>query len=191
MPNDVKPSPLATTLHYLGASERTFGFILKEKNPSTLKEAQDMAKNIERNVSSVGKVYLLGSNYSRSTQKSESRGKEVSNQLQNQIEAFTNVVSQMLKKQTSFEQVVKESNPSGNQPNIFWVNKSKNQQNPKGHSNNQTNIIQEGPSWLEGQKEDSTQDEDECHDEDMINYLDEEDLEDLDSINMVSTNQPI
>ena len=79
IPNDVKPSPLAATLYYLGDFEGTFGFMLKEKNPTTLKVAQDMPKKMEKNVSSVGKVDLLGNTYSRSTQNSESKGKEVSN----------------------------------------------------------------------------------------------------------------
>jgi hypothetical protein len=76
MPNDVKPSLLATTLHYLGAFDGTFGFMLKEKDPTSLKQAQDMAKKMERDASSVGKSDLLGNDHSRSTPKSESKGKE-------------------------------------------------------------------------------------------------------------------
>ena len=58
IPNDVKPSPLATTLHYLDTFNGTFGFMLKEKDPTILKQAQDMAKKMERNASSVGKSDL-------------------------------------------------------------------------------------------------------------------------------------
>jgi hypothetical protein len=58
--NYAKPPPLATTLHYLGAFDGTFDFMLKEKDPTSLKQAHDMAKKMERNASSVGKYHLLG-----------------------------------------------------------------------------------------------------------------------------------
>lgn len=86
--------------------------MLKEKDPTSLKQAQDMAKKMERNTSSVGKFDLLGNNHSRSTPKSESKGKEASLHLHRQIEALTNAMTQMVKEQTSLKQNMKELNKS-------------------------------------------------------------------------------
>ena len=75
MPNGVIPSPLDTSLHYLGVFYGAFGFILKEKDPTSLKQAQDMAKKIDRNSSSVGKFDFLGNDHYKSMHKTESKGK--------------------------------------------------------------------------------------------------------------------
>lgn len=59
IPPEVKPSPPAVTLHYLGAFDGTFGFMLKEKNPKSLKDAQDMATRMEKNDLVVEKLACL------------------------------------------------------------------------------------------------------------------------------------
>ena len=163
-----------------------------------------MAKKMERNASSGGKSDLLGDDHSRSTPKSEIKGKEASLHLHKKIEALTNVMSQMVKEKTYLKKNMKELNKSNsNSSNKFWANKGKSKIQPnqqKGQGSNQANFIQEGPTKSKAQEEDEDDDEQiisldagSDDDEDVINYLedfDEDDLDDSDSINMASTNQP-
>jgi hypothetical protein len=100
------------------------------------------------------------------------------------------------------------SKSNANSTNKFWSNKGKSKIQPnqqKGQGNSQTNFIQEGPSKSKAQEEEEEEEEDDNEqiisvdvgsddEEDAINYLedfDEDDLDDLDSINMESTNQSI
>ena len=50
IPMDIKPKDTSILLHYLNAFEETFGFILKEKQLSSLRDAHNKAKIMEINV---------------------------------------------------------------------------------------------------------------------------------------------
>lgn len=97
------------------------------------------------------------------------------------------------------------SKSKANSSNKSWASKGKSKIQPNqqmGQGNSQTNFIQEGSSKSKFQEEEEEDDDEQIvsedvgsdDEEDAINYLehfDEDDLDDLDSINMESTNQPI
>jgi hypothetical protein len=51
-PLNSRPMGEITSAHYLNAFEGKFQFLLKDKFPQTLKEAQDLASQIENNLNS-------------------------------------------------------------------------------------------------------------------------------------------
>jgi len=71
---DLKPTEKAITLHYTNAFEGHFGFLLREKNPISLLDAQDKVVAMDSNVLATGKIDLFGS--SRSAPKPQPKPKE-------------------------------------------------------------------------------------------------------------------
>lgn len=101
IPDDVKPLEKAITLHYMDAFDATFTFMLKEKKPTNLKDAQEKARSMEKHVSSTRKTDLLGSSsYNRTSQpKREDKAKEsmIVDTSQDSMDNLISTIKQMMK----------------------------------------------------------------------------------------------
>ena len=55
IPKDFKPKDLVILLYYTNAFKGPFGFQLRDKAPTTFKNAQETAKQMEQNFSTIAK----------------------------------------------------------------------------------------------------------------------------------------
>ena len=74
MHKDIKPSKASTLIYYIEAFSGDFDYELKDKEPTSLANAQSMAIKIERNMQASGKSNIPG--FTRGNSSKQSKPKE-------------------------------------------------------------------------------------------------------------------
>jgi hypothetical protein len=97
LPNTIMPSETAILIYYMEAFEGEMRYALRDKDPQTLKNAQDMAVKIDKNMQDARKSNILGFSRGASSQPYEEKKKKVESQGSSNdgIKELTQLIKQM------------------------------------------------------------------------------------------------
>ena len=120
LPQDIKPPEKAILIFYIQAFEGEMRYQLRDKEPTNVREAQDKAIKIDKNMRDSGKSNVLGfSREIKKVQNQEPQGdsiKELARLIKQMNEVYSNQLSVMHNKI-----VAMEKNKSNNhEPNDRW-----------------------------------------------------------------------
>lgn len=105
IPDSIKPKDPAILVHYLNAYEGTFGFMLREKNPTNLKDSQGITRKMELNVSYFRKISLLDSSRTwTSKNEPKLKGSLATQQAPDPIAALSAQIAELMKSKTIMKQ---------------------------------------------------------------------------------------
>ena len=133
MPKNIKPSETSTLIYYIEAFSRDIDYELRDKEPTSLANAQSMAIKIERNMQASGKSNTPGfvrgssSKQSKPKEKSESKtsAKDPFKELAEMIKTMElNHATQMNAMQNRLIAMERsQNNRFQNKPNKDWQRK--------------------------------------------------------------------
>jgi hypothetical protein len=97
LPTDIKPLDVAILIYYMEAFEGEIRYALRDKDPQTLKNAQDMAVRIDKNMQDARKSNIPGFSRGTSSQPYEEKKKKVESQgsSNDDIKKLTQLIKQM------------------------------------------------------------------------------------------------